>query len=283
MTEIALYGADIVGQSLSLAGCTDSSGRMVVDLLQELNPEGIDPGLLKNSGSLRFSVPEENAIIKRITINPENSIDGARRAEFEFATTLLDDMAGFYTETHSLNGGCNFMVFGYHRHLIDKQAEFFESRLLKPIGFSLRSWSLASGYLNYCRREGGETLLLLDLSQSGVSYCFIKDTQPVLVGYISGTLPTNGNDKNILNSFLSDLKATVQYQMSLLFKAGYSTPLSLIVASGLMSGAELNGEIEERMKIRTIAPSVRTELFADEIADKAGKYLVSLGLTVIDR
>jgi hypothetical protein len=139
---------------------------------------------------------------------------------------------------------------------------------------------MADGYRNYCWREGGEFICLLDISPSVISYCFINKNQPIFVGSLETIDLTNNGNGKISGTFLSDLRAVIQYHTSDLFKAGYSAPLSLIVVSGLLAGKELNEAIEVKLGIRTISPTIKTALFESELSNRAGQFLVSLGLTV---
>lgn len=274
------FGVDIVGQVLQLAGCNCSGGRVVIDSLSQNNLKEIKPEMINSPGRLQFSVPEDQAIIKRIKVASEKNLDGEKLAEFEFSSTLLDKKETLYIKANLVNGGSEYLVFGCHKNLIDKRDQFFEKLFMKPAGYKLRALALADGYQNYCWREGGELICLLDLSPTVASYCFINNSQPAFVGSISNDNTGNGEDDPISESFLSDLKVTIQYQMSNLFKAGYSTPLSLIVVTGTLAGKEANKTIEERLRLRTISPTIKTALFAPEIVDRAGRFLVSLGLTI---
>ncbi len=270
----------MVGQSLRLAGCNCSTGRVVIDRLSRANIDEIKPEMIDSSGWLQFSVPEDKAIIKRVKIPSDKNLNGKELAEFEFTSTLLDKKEDLYIRANSVNGGSEYLVFGYHRHLIDEKKKFFEKTLMKPAGYKLRGMAMADGYQNFCWREGGELIGLLDLSPSGGSFCFVKNSQPIYVGSITNSDMSDNDNGKISEFFLSDLKATIQYHTSNLFKAGYSAPLSLIVVSGLLAGKKSNAAIEDKLGIRIISPTVKTALFAPEIVDRAGHFLVSLGLTV---
>ncbi len=274
------YGADMVGRSLQLTGCNCSAGRVVIDHLSRSNINEIKSEMINSSGRLQFSVSEDKAIIKRVKISSDKNFNGKELAEFEFISTLLDKKEDLYINANSVNGGSEYLVFGYHRHLIDEKKKFFEKTLIKPAGYKLRGMAMADGYQNFCWREGGELICLLDLSPSGGSFCFVKNSQPIYVGSITNSDMSDNDSGKISESFLSDLTATIQYHTANLLKTGYSAPLSLIVVSGLLAGEKSITAIGDKLSIRTISPTVKTALFVPEIVDRAGYFLVSLGLTV---
>jgi len=274
------YGVDKVGQFLFLAGCNCSGGSVLIDHLRRIGVDEAKPELVDSSGRLQFSVAEDKVIIKRIKIRSDKNLDGKELAEFEFASTLLDKKETFYISANSVNGGSEYLVTGCHRFLIEEKKQFFEEMFIKPAGYKIRALALADGYRNFCWREGGELICLLDLSFKVASYCFINNGQPIFFGVIRNSEADANENGQISASFLNDLKVTIQYQMSNLFKAGYSTPLSLIVVSGTLTGKESNETIEEKLRLRTISPTIKTALFAPEIVDRAGHFLISLGLTV---
>lgn len=270
----------MVGRFLALAESDCSGGGVVINRLSRVSLNEIKPEMINIPGRLQFSVSEDKAIIKKVKIPTDKNLDKKELAEFEFASTLLDDEEALYISSNSINGGSEYLVFGCHRDQIDKKNKFFEEMFMKPAGYKLRAQALADGYQNYCWREGGELICLLDLSPLVVSFCFVNNSQPIFFGSITNGDANNNDGDQISKSFLSDLKVTIQYHTSNLFKAGFSAPLSLIVVSGTLAGKESNETIEEILRLRTISPTIKTALFAPEIADRAGHFLVSLGLTV---
>ncbi len=274
------YGVDMVGQDIQLAACNCSGGSILINQLTQAGVNEINSEKIDRSGLLQFSVPEDKAIIKRVKIPKHKNIDGKELAEVEFSSTLLEKEDELYISANSVNGGSEYLVFGCHRFLIDKQDKFFEERFMKPAGYKLRALAMADGYQNYCWHEGGELICLLDLSPSSVSYCFVNNNQPIFVGSITRGDTDETNNGQVSESFLTDLKVTIQYNMSNLFKAGYTSPLSLLVVTGSLAGKESNETIEQKLRLRTISPTIKTALFTPEIVGRAGHFLVSLGLTV---
>lgn len=274
------YGVDKIGQVIHLAGCNRAGGAVLIDRLIQIDVSDIKSEIINDYDRLQFSVTEDNAIIKRIKVPKGKNIDGNELAEFEFVSTLLDKKEDLYIKTNSVNGGSEYLVCGCHRNIINDQNRYFEDKLRRPSGYKLRALAMADGYANFCWREGGEFICLLDLSPSIVSYCFINNGRPIFIGSIDGESTKDSDNKKMSELFLSDLKATIQFQTDNLFKAGYSAPLSLVVVSGLLAGKESNEIIEKKLGLRTISPTFKTALFDPELVDRAGHYLVSLGLTV---
>ena len=274
------YGIDIVGRNLHLAGCSCSGGSILIDRLTQTGIDETNLEKLDGSGQLQFSIPEEKAIIKRVKVPSHKNLDGEELAQFEFSTTLIDKEEELYIKANSVNGGSEYLVFGCHRSLVDKQDKFIADRFMKPTDYKLRALAMADGYQNYCWREGGELICLLDLSPSTASYCFINNNQPVFVGSITDNGAADNKNRQISESFLTDLKVTIQYDIGNLFKAGYTAPLSLVVVTGVLAGKEANEAIEQKLGLRTISPTIKRALFAPGIVDRGALFLVSLGLTV---
>ncbi len=83
-----------------------------------------------------------------------------------------------------------------------------------------------------------------------------------------------------VNGYLADLVATLAFRRMLLFNAGHTSPLSLILLTGARADISMAEKIGKAVHLKTALPVPRTELFAPELASLAGQYLVSLGLTV---
>ncbi|MCP4706341.1 MAG: hypothetical protein GY865_17220 [candidate division Zixibacteria bacterium] len=276
------YGIDINNMELQLAGCNNSGGRIVIDSLGQHGLDELNPDMINNSGELQFSIPEDKAIIKKVKVPSDKNIDKKELAEFEFMSTLIDKNEDLYIKTNSVNGGTEYLVYGCHRDLVDQKKKFFEDKLMKPSGYKLRALALADGYQKYCWREGGELICLLDLSSLSASYCFLNKDQPIFIGSVINSDTDNTNNDTISESFLSDIRTTIQFQKANLFKAGYTTPLSLIVVTGTLAGKKTNEIFEEKLQLRTISPTIKTALFTPDVVDRAGHFLISLGLTVSD-
>lgn len=274
------YGADFTAKMIRIAGCSPLSGQRMVRQLIDVEPEQLQQSVLDGEGDLYFSVFEKEAIIKRVKVPFDRTLDSEKLALFEFAATLLGKPEQYYLETYRLDGQLERLALAYHRELVDDRIAQLESRIARPVGFRLRSLALAAGYLNFCRPEGGGLICLIDITEECISYCFMNERHPVAVGFLCRESTFSGDSAPDMKRLLVDLTATLQYQKAELFSSGYSVPLSLILLSGVDGNMEMAGAIGEAMHVRAAIPIVRKELFSPATVEQGAKYLVSLGLTV---
>jgi hypothetical protein len=274
------YGGDPVGSRLRLARRSFGAGKFQIDFLGEFDPGQNLRDQLGEEGDFHFSVYEKDAIITSVQIPEDNTLDPEKLALFEFASYLLDDSDRYFLETYSLNGRSERLAVAYNRELVDEKISLLERLLTRPAGFRLRSLALAAGYKHFCRPEGGELISLIDISPGYTSYCFMEGDHPVSVGGMGSSPPGMESDPAGVSGYLADLVATLAFRRMLLFNAGHTAPLSLILLSGAGADVSLAGKIGEAMHLKAALPVPRTELFAPELAPLAYQYLVSLGLTV---
>jgi hypothetical protein len=269
------YGADLVDDKIRIVRLSSLTGRNVIDLIDDNPADIILDRDVQRSGDLYVSIAEKDALIKSLKVPSGQNLDPDKLALFEFGTSLLDSSDNYFFEVIRQNGSSRCLVVAYNRDSVEKEFDHLENCFMKPTGFRLRALCLAKGYLNYCRQEGGELLCLLDLSGNLVSYCFLRNQNMIMAGAITEIV--SGDDN--LNNFLIDFKATVQYELTVLFDHGYSLPLSLVVLSGSSASLSLAEQIEAELGVRTLLPSVKPALFRPEVLDDSHKFLVSLGLT----
>ncbi len=273
-------GADLMESSICLAGRSFDAGKEIIDTLMQTDFSSLSLDSPGCDGEIYFSVGEKEAIVKRVKISPLEGFDPEKLALFELQSCLPEDPGRYYFESCRFDGRPERLAVAYPRNIIDNKINLFESKIARPGGFRLRALALSAGFQRYCRLAGGELICLLDVNSDEITYCFLDDKHPVKTGslfYENHRLP----EKSFLPSeALIDLAATLQYQTSLLFQAGFSVPLSLIVLSGMKADEELAAQIEKNTRVKTILPSIRKELFRSDLSAIAHKYLVSLGLTV---
>jgi len=272
------YGADITSRRARIVGKAMVSGYPVVNLIEDTKLESLETLHIGEGDELYFSVPEKDALLKPVNIRKENGFESDKLALFEFTSSLIGDTGDYYFETHHLNGDTRHLVIGYDRKFIDSLIARLEKTMVKPSGFKLRGWALASGYKNYCWKEGGEMICLLDISDDCTSFCFLRKDIPIALGHITGTLDDPDNGKCISNHYLSDLSTTLRYYRNLLTRDEENLPLSQIIISGASASNGVASLLEENLGVRTTLPAVKKALFSHETSSLAPKYLVSLGL-----
>jgi hypothetical protein len=275
------YGIDLVGDSIRIAGRSGGTGRIHIDCFNLPEKDNLgETGIAFDDSDIYFTIPEKDAIIKKVRVPRDAGIESQKLAEFEFMASSLDNAEDFILETHPLNKENERLVFGYRRHLVEQRIKFIEQNASKPSGFKLRAWALADGYLNYCRPEGGELVCLLDISGKHCSICFLEKNRPV----IADAITDNGADKNDAPDkeygLLTDLAAVIQYHQVILFNAGCTAPLSLLIISGEKVTRDLLGAVEQKIGVKAVPPQVHESLFTSEAVGDILGYLVCLGLTV---
>lgn len=272
------YGADITSRRARIVGKSVIAGHPVVNLIEDTKLEALGSFHIGEEDELYFSVPEKDALLKRVNVKVENSFESDKLALFEFTSSLINNDSAYYFEAHRLNGDSRHLVIGYNREFINRLISRLEAVMVRPSGYKLRGWALASGYRNYCWKEGGEMICLLDISDDCTSFCFLRKDIPVALGHITGTLYDSDNGKCISNHYLTDLSTTLKYYRNLLVRDEGDVPLSQIIISGSSASGGMASLLEESMGVRTTLPAVKKALFSHETSALAPKYLVSLGL-----
>ncbi len=274
------YGIDIVSDRIRIAGRTSSAGRIIVDLLNDYDADDFGPDTVGPDGDFYFSISEKEAIIKWVTIRPEGNLDPIKLIQFELVGTLADSNNDYYFDCSYTDPKSKNLAIAYNRNFIGQKIESLQEKIPKPSGFRLRSLAMASAYINYCLRESGQHVCLVDISPGSCSYCFLKDDNPILIGGLENGIGEKQEIEKDSDKSVVDLSAMLQYELSKIARDGYSVPLSAIIITGLMTDSAMITKIEESMKVKTITPRLRKESFNEDIYSEAGKYLVSLGLTV---
>jgi hypothetical protein len=274
------YGIDFLSDRIRIAGRTSAAGRITVDSLHDYDAADFNSEMVRNDGDYYFSIPEKEAIIKWITIVPEGNLDPVKLIQFEMAGMLADNDENYYFDCYYSDPKSRNLAIAYNRNLIERKIKKLQEKIPKPAGFRLRSLAMASAYNNYCLHESGQHICLMDISSHSCSYCFLKENNPILIGGFENGIGENEVSEENSKKFALDLSAILQYELSKLARDGYSIPLSSIIISGPAAVSDLPVKIEERMKVKSIPPRLKKELFDEKIYAEAGKYLISLGLTV---
>ena len=274
------YGIDFVSGRIRIAGRTSSAGRILVDSINDFDFGDFKENTIGTDGDFYFSIFEKEAIIKWVTIPREGNLDPVKLIQFELAGTLVDTNDDYYFDCYYTDPKTKNLAIAYNRNLIERKISFLQKKIPKPFGFRLRSLAMASAYINYCIHESGKLVCLMDISSNSWSYCFMRNDSPILIGGLENGIGEKQKADDVPNKFVVDLTAMLQYELSKISRAGYSVPLSSIIITGPLIDSKIIAKIEESMKVKTIRPRLRKELFSDDLYAEAGTYLVSLGLTV---
>jgi hypothetical protein len=272
------FGADFVADRILIARRISNGAQAIIDEFIDIGVSELDSALFGADDDLYFSVSEDAAVIKKVTITPENGLTPDQLASFELASSLLDGPSEYYLESFESGQAAERLAIAYRRSLIDEKVRFLRERLVRPAGFMLRSVALARGYTYFCTQKTDGVVCLIDISCGKVSYCFLGNGRPFLMGALEDTYQV-ADIKQASRAFVMDLAAVLRYRMNFLAKTE-NRALSYIFISGQRANPEVASMIEQFIHVRTALPEMICSLFTDSTLPGAEKNLVSLGLTV---
>lgn len=232
-------------------------------------------------GQVVLAIPDEEVIVKRLTVNGEDDVE--LRARFELAQTLPDGEADYFFDI--ADSGLEDRLIGMavrKTRLTDYTdtllGEYKET--LPDAGYLMRSAALATAYTEFCRRFGGDLICLADLTGSAVSIAFLYQNKMVDLCHLplgkSNLVTPAGFEKMAM-----ELKTLVNFKTSSLFSEGITTPLSGMVISGDQVSDNAIEKLQKYFAIDISRPAINAGFFSSQ-ADLASvpleKYLVALGL-----
>jgi len=273
------YGLDILPGRVVFARCSGSREEMNINRLEEVPTDEIRPGLVDRDGQIFFSIPEKEAIIKRVMIPDMPEIDPDKLAKFEMLASLIDDPEDFYLESFALNGPPYRLSVAYNRAAVDTRYAFVEKNLIRPAGYRLRSLALATGYMEFCRKESTDLVCLVDIGSEIVSYCFLDDNRIIWPGAMDRIEPSGGISAAGIDSFALDLVAVLKYRLALLAPGDRSAHLSQVVLAGPAADEELARRLGKSLSAEVTFPEILPHRLEGSSASVAARFLVSLGLT----
>jgi hypothetical protein len=248
--------------------------------------EMIPPSLLADSLP-SISVPDEKSITRIIQLPPIDPALAESAARFELSTGLLDASAGFKLSVITLgatsgNGGTGSRWLGMavRQTLVDRMVAQWLSEDGGHISvrFTTRAVALGRGYLHFCEPVSDGLVLVMDLSASGVSICFVQG------GALVGTACLRGlsdvSDGRRISEWVSELQTLVNFRLATDLSANGAESLSAIVLAGERSDA--HDVLREHFTVPVLAaepkPTYRTP--DDGSSGITASWLVALGLTV---
>ncbi len=275
-----VHGLDFLPGRFRLATMTSEPGRALIESLQESPDSDLCRDKFDSNAELYFAVPDNQAVIKLVKPPDEPTLSADKTALFELLTSLPEDAGRYYLETYAVNGGRERLVVAYQRKLVEEQIERLEEKIHRPSGFRLRSLALAEGYRKFCRPLGGDLVCLVNIDRHQTLLVFLNKGVTVATGFVARSFPDE-NDSAACKSALIDIAALVRYRQSLLFKDGFTAPLSLVILCGEKADTTLAEPLSQLLRVKIAFPEFRTELFADSAANPSALFLVGLGLTVV--
>ena len=279
------YGAAVLGGILHAARVENDGARTVVTRLMTTD-DNINGDTL-DSGRLFFGVDSSLAVVKKIQIKKSPSADAIEMARFELAQSLLDPPDSFYFDIVPLNGHDGFQRFlsiAYHKAEIDRLIESYQAMLRKPSGFKLHAAALADGYRIFCRREPGDLQVLIDVEADMVTLAIVYKDKLYGAGSLE-TIPGDAISSARARKLAAEFKLMLSFELSELFQAGVTVPVSRIVLSGRHAGDELlMTALRERFSTPVVRPQFNGGYFepASDTIDRypPERFLIPLGLAL---
>lgn len=275
-----VHGLDLLPGSFRLATLAAEPGRMLIESLQELPERELCRDRFDAHAELYFAVPDAQAVVKLVKPPNDPTLNADKTALFELLTALPEEADHYFLETYALNGCPQRLAVAYHRKLVEEQIERLEKAVIRPSGFRLRSLALAEGYRKFCRPLGGDLVCLLHIDRHQTLLAFLNHGVTVATGFLECSFP-DADDSAAMKSALIDIAALVRYRNSLLFKEGFTAPLSLVILCGERADTTIAEPLSQLLRVKIAFPEFRTELFADSAANPSALFLVGLGLTVV--
>jgi len=272
-------GIDYRGGLFYVARIDHGTGRHEVKALLRLEKQHLGDHHLLQGGQLILSLADENVLVKRLQLDNDDDL----LVQFELAQTLPDQSTDYYFD--SVTSGLERQVIGlavrrdrlreYVATILgDRAAIFSDAR------YQMRAAALAAGYLNFCRRTGGDLVCLADFTPASASLAFTYQGMVVDVCH----LPLAKFDLALLESsarMAVEMKTLVNFRCAALFSEGITTPLSSLIVSGETVTNGLIKNIQSMFTIDISRPAINTGFISSQ-ADLTGvpleNYVVALGL-----
>lgn len=248
--------------------------------------EMIPPSLLTDS-LISISVPDDRSITRIIQLPPIDSSLAESAARFELSAGLLDASAGFKLSVITLgadlgNGvsGSRWLGMAVRHTFIDRMKTRWlgENGGRLSVGFATRAVALGRGYLHFCEPVSDGLVLVMDLSASSVSICFVKDSALVATGSLR-SLPDPSDGRRI-SAWVSELQTLINFRLATDLSAGGAESLSAIVLAGEKSEAHDILKSYFSVPVLVAEPRPTYRVAVDGSSGITSEWLVALGLTV---
>jgi len=278
-------GVDCRGDLTYAARVCYDGTRLQVKALVRLSRTHPEKHELLEDGEVVLAVPDDQVIVKRLVLPDEPAADRPERAKFEMSQALLEDERGFCFDT--VNTGRQDRLLGLimRRESLSKLVEQNTGGLFieRPsLSYRMRAVALGRGYVEFCRRQAGELVCLVDFHDQLASVCFVYQKHVLAVSHMRLNNP-EGRQLADLPRLAVELKTLVNLQMSLLFSEGITVPLSSLIVTGEGVTEQVTEALARHFPGGVGTPQINTGFFADpsnltEIP--IDNYLISLGLTI---
>ena len=142
-----------------------------------------------------------------------------------------------------------------------------DSSFEEAVGYKSRARALGEGYLNFSIKEAGELVCLLDIHGESISLCMIYHDKIIATGFFNFA-PLDMNNSKSLNSFVTDLKTTLNYHTASLFDLGITVPLAAIIVGGENIDLKFVSKLQEHMKTSISLSRLNKSYLTEELSGK---------------
>ena len=260
------------------------SGRPEVKALLRFEPEQFNKHPLLQGSDYVFSIPDDKVIIKKITLDEEES-DFDLKVKFELSQRINEDENSYYFDTIPTSVQNKHLGLIIRKTVLDDITNQFE---LNPnsnghiAGGEIRAVALAKGYLNFCQLSEGSLVCLADFNGALVSIVFIYQNR--IIDLPSLCLEKYNLKKNEdFENCVIELKTLISFKLSEFFKDEITVPLSSLLVLGEKIDDNNLSILSNFFQLEVKKPVIHSGFFShhpnfSEISLE--KYLTALGLTV---
>lgn len=277
--EHTSIGIDCRGGLFYVARLDSGVGRHEVKALLRLEKQHLGDHELLQGGQTILSLADQNVMVKRLRLDTDDDL----QVRFELAQTLPDQPADYFFDT--VASGLEGQIIGMAVRR-DRLAEYTnvllgESAGLFPdVRFKMRAAALASGYLNFCRRTGGDLICLADFTPASISLAFTYQGMVVDVCH-QPLVKFDPTSDGSTAKMAVEMKTLVNFRCAALFSEGITTPLSSLIVSGDTVTDSLIENIRRMFTIDISRPAINAGFISSQ-ADLSQvpleNYIVALGL-----
>ncbi len=278
-------GVDCRGDLMYAARVCHDGTRPQVKALVRLSRTHPERHELLEDGEVVLAVPDDQVIVKRLTLPASPAADRPERARFEMSQTLLENARSFRFDTVDTGQPDRLLGLIMRRESLSTLVKrntggLFAERPM--LSCRMRAVALGRGYNEICRRQAGEIVSLVEFHDQQASVCFVYHKHVQAVTHMRVANPES-RQLSDLSRLTVELKTLVNLQLSLLFSEGITVPLSILIVTGEGVTEQVTNALAQHFPGGVAAPQINSGFFADpsKLSEiPIDNYLISLGLTI---
>jgi hypothetical protein len=264
---------------------TEESGR---PRILELNSSAQLPGkqeTLPHTDRIVLAVPDNDVLVKRLHIPKEAPGEIEDLVAFELSQSVIEDSKEFAFDYHPDTRQESYLGMIFRRDILLKHASlsgFDSSEKQTNLRYRMKGLAFGRAYQMFCRKEEGELVCLVNVSETMASLCFLYQQVICALAMLPLTnyrLDTTADQEQMA----IDLKTMVNFQLAALMDDGISLPLSALVLSGELVSDELRHIIQKYFPVGVTTLSFHPGFFGNTFQDESvdlERFIIALGLTL---